>query len=1085
VDGLNELLTRYFRDGDAAAMEKIVDRTRGRLLAAARRIGSPQDAEDSVQATYHALLRRGDHPLEAPLIAWLMTVVVRIAYRRKALDARQAQLAERLALPSDEAGPLRRAEHTERGELLRAEVARLPAKYRDVLVLRYFEGLSRADCAELLEIPEGTVKTQLRRGRAFLRGRLHPRLRHALWIGPWLFADTALSAPALGVAMKSKAGIVIVLIALLGLIGVATYANRDRAEEEIHRAEQPSDAVKPKAEPAPIAEQPEPAAPALRDSFDLASADRDRDVHGTVVDEDDEPIAGARIYVVTQPWRRANTMNLEQYHATEPGPSVRSARDGTFILPWKRGRVGELRIEAEGFARHWVDLVQAGERVRVVLDPGATVDVRVLGNGGKPAAGVRLVLRGSAGAAPGPFSQRTESDAAGRARFSGVSGNRLHWVVASSESPGQPGWARVEVPERGGTAEVEIRMLRPRLVLGSVTDARTGAAIEGATVGMGWSQRGAVVTDAEGRYELRTRASDGPRSMVASAPGFGAVQVQLGANHEVDIALTVGDRIRGRVVDAQGVVLEGVRIAALGTVIGERTFTSRAHAVSGRDGRFELGGLRQVLHVVAFLTAGKGRWLIEVAPAERPGGTVDVGDVVLPPGRSIEGRVLTAAGEPARRVSVTLSGANAKLPRIGKWPRRWRGRHATNEMRVTDDLGRFRFPDLAAGTYQVTVARAGGATMRRDVVLPADDDVTDVEIRFDATRTLSIEVVDPDGKGVPQAWFSITHGGGMQNVRTGPDGRAATQVKGRVAMLQLQFVSELPEDLAYELPVKRENIGPDVRHVRIELKRAGIVRGVVLLPDGKPVYKPLLTVRQGGRELTTTFGQEDGAFRAIVPATGAVEIVFKGHAVRGTRGTDLNTPYVGVLQGVTAGATGATLRLQPIAKDRSLTVRVVDSDGKPLAGMRVFTEQHKRFSVTDEEGRFRFTGLLAKPLLVSVFPDAEKAPGLVPPPQVSVVPIGQEVELRFLKGIALRGTVVRAAGSKGNVFIIVRGGQKALGTANCAADGRFEVFIARDAGGGPFTIQAIESATERGVAPRRAEVADVMLDGPEPRIEMK
>ena len=58
---LNELLHSFFEHGDAAAMEEIVRQTRGRLIAAARRIGNPQDAEDSVQATYHALLLRPNY----------------------------------------------------------------------------------------------------------------------------------------------------------------------------------------------------------------------------------------------------------------------------------------------------------------------------------------------------------------------------------------------------------------------------------------------------------------------------------------------------------------------------------------------------------------------------------------------------------------------------------------------------------------------------------------------------------------------------------------------------------------------------------------------------------------------------------------------------------------------------------------------------------------------------------------------------------------------------------------------------------------------------------------------------------------
>ncbi len=47
---LSQLLQRFARNGDAAAMEEFVGRTRRRLLAAARLIGNPQEAEDCVQA---------------------------------------------------------------------------------------------------------------------------------------------------------------------------------------------------------------------------------------------------------------------------------------------------------------------------------------------------------------------------------------------------------------------------------------------------------------------------------------------------------------------------------------------------------------------------------------------------------------------------------------------------------------------------------------------------------------------------------------------------------------------------------------------------------------------------------------------------------------------------------------------------------------------------------------------------------------------------------------------------------------------------------------------------------------------------
>ena len=53
-----------------------------------------------------------------------------------------------------------------------AAVLSLPAKYRSVIHLHYFEGLSVAEMAQTLNVPEGTVKSQLSRGRALLRDML-------------------------------------------------------------------------------------------------------------------------------------------------------------------------------------------------------------------------------------------------------------------------------------------------------------------------------------------------------------------------------------------------------------------------------------------------------------------------------------------------------------------------------------------------------------------------------------------------------------------------------------------------------------------------------------------------------------------------------------------------------------------------------------------------------------------------------------------------------------------------------------------------------------------------------------------------
>ena len=51
-------------------------------------------------------------------------------------------------------------------------VLSLPPKYRAVIHLHYFEGLSVTEIAQMLQMPEGTVKSQLSRGRALLRDML-------------------------------------------------------------------------------------------------------------------------------------------------------------------------------------------------------------------------------------------------------------------------------------------------------------------------------------------------------------------------------------------------------------------------------------------------------------------------------------------------------------------------------------------------------------------------------------------------------------------------------------------------------------------------------------------------------------------------------------------------------------------------------------------------------------------------------------------------------------------------------------------------------------------------------------------------
>ena len=80
---------------------------------------------------------------------------------------------ESLDAPSPLAGPDREASCGELRIALQDAIDALPARYREVFMLRSVDGCSVAETAQLLDIPQDTVKTRLHRARAKLQQTLH------------------------------------------------------------------------------------------------------------------------------------------------------------------------------------------------------------------------------------------------------------------------------------------------------------------------------------------------------------------------------------------------------------------------------------------------------------------------------------------------------------------------------------------------------------------------------------------------------------------------------------------------------------------------------------------------------------------------------------------------------------------------------------------------------------------------------------------------------------------------------------------------------------------------------------------------
>jgi RNA polymerase sigma factor (sigma-70 family) len=174
------LLRRFQANGDEAAFELLMWRHGPMVLGVCRRVlRDDHAAEDAFQATFLALARKaGSIGVRDAVSGWLYTVAHRVA-----LEARGRRLRREVYERSDgdsyadEWGylPIDEPAEREEGELLRAEVDRLPDVFRSVIVLCYLEGRTRAEAAEQLGIPTGTVESRLVRARERLRRGLAAR----------------------------------------------------------------------------------------------------------------------------------------------------------------------------------------------------------------------------------------------------------------------------------------------------------------------------------------------------------------------------------------------------------------------------------------------------------------------------------------------------------------------------------------------------------------------------------------------------------------------------------------------------------------------------------------------------------------------------------------------------------------------------------------------------------------------------------------------------------------------------------------------------------------------------------------------
>ena len=181
-----ELVQRHLL-GDEAAFPELVQRhIRSIYNLAYRSTGDGMEAENIAQETfaraYGALARWQPG---APFKPWLLTIALNLCRNWARRAGREQPIAQPHPSDEDEAGedpldrvadpgpdPLEALLAAEATEALERAVQSLPLAYRQVIVLRYVEGLSYEELAQTLGLPLNTVRTHLLRAKERLRRML-------------------------------------------------------------------------------------------------------------------------------------------------------------------------------------------------------------------------------------------------------------------------------------------------------------------------------------------------------------------------------------------------------------------------------------------------------------------------------------------------------------------------------------------------------------------------------------------------------------------------------------------------------------------------------------------------------------------------------------------------------------------------------------------------------------------------------------------------------------------------------------------------------------------------------------------------
>jgi hypothetical protein len=574
---------------------------------------------------------------------WLGTVVRNLVRNHRRSWLRRQRLADESredAPPVPSADTL--AERLEAHRGLVQAVAQLTEPYRQVVLLRYYEGFSAADIARRLRVPAGTIrwrlKTALEQLRAALDAACGDRQRWMLALAP--------------LAQAARVG----------------TAGPGMAPAEIGEAGREPDVASASSGVTPARLLASRAGRSLLGLLAAAAA----------------VLAVAGCVVVWLSLGRGVGSARAKAESASDRPSGRA----------RPPRLAGLGLSAAGGSPASTDTAIPAW-AQVELAPAAVVAGRVV-SGRRPVEGARLRLSSGMLSFARRFDRQAVSDGSGAFTFSQQA--PTNWFLTVSAKGLEPAILYLDLREPrprslpgGQPAEALVIDLRPcQIFTRGVVKDNAGGALPNARVRLAasWNNGGTEVqADGSGHYEICLPRPTSPvgHILVATADGYGAVETLAPIDDSrIDFALEPQALVAGRAVrDADGEPLGGVNVTLLPVAPADPnhppagTFQAvRLGATADEQGRFEITGLSEGRYKLNFAHD-------EIASSEARFVTVKSGQVLrgievrLRPVAMVEGHV-KRAGAPAAHARLFFKRRDAS--------NRWEDAGWT----MADQDGRFR-----------------------------------------------------------------------------------------------------------------------------------------------------------------------------------------------------------------------------------------------------------------------------------------------------------------------------------------------------------------------------------------------------------